>query len=96
MMNKQGHILGSRLGRSGRPVGTIANEMSHNPYVFGLGYKPAIDDWKRKGDELRGRIKAKRTGRQYELVHMPIRGTLNGLCPQRGRFPILWVSRALV
>ena len=52
--------------------------MSHNPHAFWLGYKPTVADWQRKGEELRGRIKAKRTGKQYELVHKPIRGTLNG------------------
>ncbi|KAL7181327.1 hypothetical protein ACSBR1_040249 [Camellia fascicularis] len=63
MMNKQGHIPGSGLERSGRWGGTVAKEVSHNPHAFGLGYKPIIADWQRKGEELRGRLKAKKPGR---------------------------------
>ncbi|KAF5933732.1 hypothetical protein HYC85_029903 [Camellia sinensis] len=32
----------------------------------------------RKGEEIRGRARAKQAGKYYELIHRPIRGTLNG------------------
>lgn len=78
MMNKHGHVLGARLGQSGRQGGTISKEMSHYSHAFRLGYKPTVENWQRKGDELRERLKAKRNRRRYELVHKPIWGTLNG------------------
>lgn len=97
MMNKQRYMPRSGLGMSGRQGGTTAKEMIHNLHAFGLGYKPTIEDWKRKGAELRGRINAKKAGKQYELVHKPIQGTLNGRFVRQGEdFPFLWNSRALV
>lgn len=77
-MNKLRYVLGIRLEKSGRKgVATLA-EVPHNPYAFGLGYVPTREDWIRKGEEMRGRAMAKRAGKQYELVHRPIQGTLNG------------------
>lgn len=63
MMNKQGHVPRLGLDRSGKQENTIAKEMSPNPCAFGLGYKPTATDWQRKLEELRGRLKAKWTGR---------------------------------
>ena len=62
-MSKLGHILGMGIGQSGRKSIAIASEVPHNPHAFGLGYAPTADDWKRKIEEIRERIKAKRTGR---------------------------------
>ncbi|GMP81320.1 hypothetical protein CsSME_00036072 [Camellia sinensis var. sinensis] len=77
-MNKLRHILGMELKMSGIKGVAVLAEVPHNPHAFGLGYVPTKEDWRRKKEKMRERAKAKRAGKHYELVHRPIRGTLNG------------------
>ena len=60
------------LERSGRKGVTTLAKVPHNPHAFGLGYVPTKEDWRRKGEEMRERAKAKRAEKHYELVHRPI------------------------
>ncbi|GMP67042.1 hypothetical protein CsSME_00027165 [Camellia sinensis var. sinensis] len=98
-MSKLGHIPGMGLGQSGRKGITTASEVPHNPHAFGLGYAPMADDWKRKTEEIRERIKAKRIMQQFELVHKPIHWTLNGRFVHQGEdfpfcgFPEPWIDQ---
>jgi len=52
-------------------------------------YVPTQEDWKRKGEEMRERTKARKVRKHYELVHRPIWGTLNGCFVREGEdFPL--------
>lgn len=87
-MNKLQHIPRIGLGKSGWKGVTALAKVLHNPHAFGLGYMPTKEDWVRKEKEMAGRAKAKQSGKHYELLHRPIRGTLNGRFVREGKdFP---------
>lgn len=77
-MNKLQHMPRMGLERSGLKGSTTLADVPHNPHAFGLGYTPTKEDWVRKGKEMADRTRAKQIRKRYELVHKPIRGTLNG------------------
>lgn len=77
-MNKLQHMPGMGLERSGRKGVIALADVPHNLHTFRLGYVPTKKDWVRKREEMASRAKAKQVGKQYELIHRPIWGTLNG------------------